>query len=325
MSRYIGPRVKKMRALGVNLPGLSRKSIERRPYPPGQHGPTLRRRKESAFKIRLVEKQKLRLYYGLSERQFGRLVQRATRSTGNTGEVILQLLEARLDNVVFRAGFARTIPAARQLVRHGHVTVNGRRLDIPSAEVRVGDVVSLRERSRELDVVSISLAEPVATAPAWLVVDPVAKTITVASAPDGDATLVHVDTPHRRVLRAVMLHAPEQRELLAMVEAWEIRRFPGTPLRAMVHVQLWHPDLDVSIITPSRATAGCFEARIDGDHLIARTWDVLRRELVKRGVVPPGRHTIRSLERWFVLSTESTRGRLLRAWWAGTGEHAREN
>lgn len=194
MSRYLGPRVKKMRALGVDLPGLSRKSIERRPYPPGQHGLNPKRRKQSAFKIRLVEKQKLRLYYGLSERQFSRLVERAAKNTGNTGDVILQLLESRLDNVVFRAGFARTIPAARQLVRHGHINVNGRRLDIPSAELRVGDVLALRERSRELDVVATSLADPVSAPPAWLAVDSAAKTIVIKSPPDGATSHVHVDT-----------------------------------------------------------------------------------------------------------------------------------
>ncbi|MBX3161868.1 MAG: 30S ribosomal protein S4 [Deltaproteobacteria bacterium] len=194
MSRYLGPRVKKMRALGINLPGLSRKSIDRRPYPPGQHGLDRRRGKESAFKLRLQEKQKLRVNYGLTERQFTRLVERASKMPGNTGDLILQLLEGRLDNVVFRAGFARTIPAARQLVRHGHVLLNGRRADIPSARVRRGDVLALRPRSRELDVVATALADPVAPPPAWLAVDPVAKTIRVAAAPDGAAALVAVDT-----------------------------------------------------------------------------------------------------------------------------------
>lgn len=194
MSRYLGPRVKKQRALGVDLPGLSRKTIERRPYPPGQHGPQPKRRKESAFKIRLQEKQKLRLYYGLSERQFGNLVELAGARTGNTGEQLLALLEARLDNVVFRAGFARTIPAARQLVRHGHVLVNGHRVDIPSARVRAGDHVALRERSRELDVIATSLADPVAPPPAWLAVDAEAKAITVRAAPDASAMLIAIDT-----------------------------------------------------------------------------------------------------------------------------------
>jgi small subunit ribosomal protein S4 len=194
MSRYLGPRVKKMRALGLDLPGLSRKSIERRPYPPGQHGPSPKRRKVSAFKIRLVEKQKLRLYYGLTERQFANLVERASKGARNTGEQIIELLEGRLDNVVFRAGFARTIPAARQLVRHGHLTINGRRSDIPSARVRRGDVVALRPRSRELDVVATALAEPVAAPPAWLAVDKAEKTIQIHAAPDSSGLLIPIDT-----------------------------------------------------------------------------------------------------------------------------------
>ena len=194
MSRYLGPRVKKMRALGMDLPGLSRKSIERRPYPPGQHGPRPKRRKESAFKVRLMEKQKLRLYYGLTERQFGNLVELASSRTGNTGDVLLGLLESRLDNVVFRAGFARTIPAARQLVRHGHLVVNGKKVDVPGFRVRASDTITLRERSRELDSVATSLAEPVSTPPSWLAVDSTAKVISVTSAPDGSSMLIPIDT-----------------------------------------------------------------------------------------------------------------------------------
>lgn len=192
MARYLGPRLKKARALGMDLPGLTRKSIERRPYPPGQHG-LARRRKESPFKVRLVEKQKLRLYYGLTERQFGNLVERATKSTGNTGEMLLQLLESRMDNVVFRAGFARTIPAARQLVRHGHLNVNGKRLDIPSARVKRGDVITLRERSKELDIVATALAEPVATPPAWMAVDATEKAIRIVSEVE-PTSLIPIDT-----------------------------------------------------------------------------------------------------------------------------------
>lgn len=192
MSRYLGPRVKKLRALGVDLPGLTRKTTERRPYPPGQHGPTLRRRKVSAFKIRLQEKQKLRLYYGLTERQFGNLVELANSRTGNTGEQLLALLESRLDNVVFRAGFGRTIPAARQLVRHGHVLVNGRKVDIPSARVRAGDRISLRESSKDLDIVATALADPPPT-PKWLTVDSVEKVINIVGAPDSSSMLFTVD------------------------------------------------------------------------------------------------------------------------------------
>ena len=143
MSRYTGPRVKVMRALGVDLPGLSRKSIERRPYPPGEHGKA-HRRKESVYGIQLKEKQKLKMNYGLTERQMRRLVKKARSSKLATGTRMLQLLESRLDNVVFRAGFAATIPSARQLVNHGHFMVNGRRVDIASYQVRSGDVLSFR-------------------------------------------------------------------------------------------------------------------------------------------------------------------------------------
>src|SRR5690606_2441783 len=115
MSRYTGPRVKILRRFGQQLPGLSRKSLERRPYPPGQHGQR-RRRKSSDYRVRLEEKQKLRYNYGIGERQFRIYIKRATRAKGDTGLRLLQLLEGRLDNVIFRAGYAPTIPAARQLV-----------------------------------------------------------------------------------------------------------------------------------------------------------------------------------------------------------------
>lgn len=182
-----------MRALGVDLPGLSRKTTERRPYPPGQHGPSPKRRKQSEFKLRLVEKQKVRYYYGLTERQLGNLVAHAGSLQGNTGERLITLLESRLDNVVFRAGLARTIPAARQLVNHGHVRVDGHPVDRAGYRVRQGEVVALRERSRELDVVATALAEPVAPPPPWLAVDRDAKTITVTGSPDASSTLVYID------------------------------------------------------------------------------------------------------------------------------------
>ena len=151
MSRLRGPRLKIMRALGVELPGLSRKSIEKRPHPPGQHGPQVRKRtNRSDYSLRLREKQKVRFNYGLSERQLRGLVEDATRLKGNTGVVLIQLLERRLDNVVFRAGFARTIPGARQMVSHGHIQVNGRTVDRPSYRLRRGDVISVATKSRAL-------------------------------------------------------------------------------------------------------------------------------------------------------------------------------
>ena len=140
MSRYTGPRVKKMRKLGVNLPGLSRKTMDRRPYPPGEHGGKRQKRK-SDYANQLMEKQKLRLNYGVSERQFRRYMVEARQSKTPTGDKLLELLERRLDNVVFRAGFAPTIPAARQLVNHRHIRLNGHKADIPSIRVKVGDVI----------------------------------------------------------------------------------------------------------------------------------------------------------------------------------------
>jgi small subunit ribosomal protein S4 len=193
MSRNLAPRVRQMRALGVNLPGLSRKSIERRPYPPGQHGTSPKRRKVSPYKLRLMEKQKLRFYYGLTERQFGNTVELAGRRTGNTGDQLVTLLETRLDNVVFRAGFARTIPAARQLVGHGHIVVDGRPVDRPGFRVARGHRIAVRARSKDLDIIGTSLAEPVASPPRWLAVDAEARSVEVVGAPDFESMLIAVD------------------------------------------------------------------------------------------------------------------------------------
>ena len=192
MSRYTGPRVKKMRALGVDLPGLSRKSIERRPYRPGQHGQT-RRRKMSDFGKQLQEKQKLRLNYGLSEKQFRGLVAEARAAKDATGQKLLELLERRLDNVVFRAGLAPTIPAARQLVAHGHITVNGRRTDIPSFRVREGDVIRPREKSLNLQSVVEALGEMSLIRPEWMEFDDKKRTTRVATMPSASSVPFPVD------------------------------------------------------------------------------------------------------------------------------------
>lgn len=193
MSRYTGPRVKIMRALGVDLPGLSPKTSERRPYPPGVHGQ--RRRKETEYGKRLKEKQKLRLNYGLSERQMRKTFAAAVRSKQNTGTKLIELLERRLDNVIFRAGFARSIPAARQFVNHGHVLVNGRRVDIPSFLVKPGHVISIKESSQKTDPVTlgIALAEQRRWDTAWLTVDAAKFTATVAGNPDETAVPFPID------------------------------------------------------------------------------------------------------------------------------------
>ncbi|MCU0523622.1 MAG: 30S ribosomal protein S4 [Elainella sp. Prado103] len=156
MSRYRGPRLRVTRRLG-ELPGLTRKSAKRQ-YPPGQHGQA--RKKRSEYAIRLEEKQKLRFNYGVSERQMLRYVRKARRAAGSTGQVLLQLLEMRLDNTVFRLGMAPTIPGARQLVNHGHVTVNGRVVDIPSYQCKAGDVIGVRDTDRSRKLVESNLQSP---------------------------------------------------------------------------------------------------------------------------------------------------------------------
>lgn len=148
MSRYLGPTWKISRRLGISLSGTG-KELAKRPYAPGQHGPT-QRRKLSEYGLQLQEKQKLRFMYGLSERQFANLFNEAQRMKGTTGENFLILLEQRLDNLVYRLGWARTRRGARQLVNHGHVTVNGKRVDIPSYRVQPGDTIGLMEKSKNL-------------------------------------------------------------------------------------------------------------------------------------------------------------------------------
>lgn len=169
MARYIGPKHKLCRRVGRPVCGAAKCPARKRPYRPGQHGPG-RPQKLSEYGAQLLEKQKLRFTYGVMEQQFRRYFEQARRSRGVTGEVLLQLLEQRLDTVVYRLGFARTMPAARQLVSHGHVTLNGRRVDIPSCQVKPGDIVGLTEKGRSMAVVqeSLLLRRPV---PAYLSLD----------------------------------------------------------------------------------------------------------------------------------------------------------
>ena len=153
MARYLGPTDRINRRFGVALFGPS-KSLERRPYPPGQHGARGGRRKQSDYAVALGEKQKLRLQYGLLEKQFRRYFAEAQRRKGITGDTLIQLLETRLDNVVYRLGMANTRRGARQFVNHGHILVNGKRVDIPSYACKPGDVISVRDsgRSQQLAV-----------------------------------------------------------------------------------------------------------------------------------------------------------------------------
>lgn len=171
MARYTGPKTKKSRRFGTLVVG-SPKSFERKNYPPGVHGPRGARRKQSEYAMALAEKQKLRFQYGVLERQFRRYFEIARRQRGITGETLLQLLECRLDNVVYRLGFATTRDGARQMVNHGHVTVNGRKVDIPSFQVKPGDKVAVRDssKSKSLALKNLELTQ-IRSAPDWAIID----------------------------------------------------------------------------------------------------------------------------------------------------------
>ena len=168
MARYRGPKQKIARRFREPIFGPS-KSLERKPYPPGQHGRN-RRSKESEYSIQLKEKQKAKHTYGLLERQFRNIFEKASRKRGVTGENLLKFLEARLDNSIYRLGFARTRRQARQLVTHGHIMVNDRLVNIPSFQLRPGDVISVRPRSRRLEVIQDAVNTNRRSFP-WLEVD----------------------------------------------------------------------------------------------------------------------------------------------------------
>ena len=168
MSRFTGPRLKVMRALGIDLPGLSRKTIEARPTPPGQHGNKASRKRRSDFGVKLLEKQKIRFNYGLTETQMRRLILDARKGKEPTGERLLQLLERRMDNVVFRAGFAPTVIAARQLVSHGHLMLNGKPANIPSIRLNVGDEITIKAKSKNIPMVVETIKQPSLERPEWL-------------------------------------------------------------------------------------------------------------------------------------------------------------
>jgi len=156
MARYRGPQTKIARKFGEAIFGPDR-ALEKRNYPPGQHGFSRKRGKKSEYAVQLAEKQKAKYTYGILERQFRKMFEKASRSKGITGEVLLQLCESRLDNVVYRMGIAPTRMAARQLVGHRHITVNGEIVNIPSYTVRAGEIVAVREKSKSLQVISDSL------------------------------------------------------------------------------------------------------------------------------------------------------------------------
>jgi len=157
MARYTGPKTKIARKFGEAIFGDD-KSFEKRNYPPGQHGANRRRGKKSEYSIQLAEKQKAKYTYGILERQFSNLFKKASSSKGITGEILLQLCECRLDNVVYRMGVAPSRSAARQLVSHRHITVNGELVNIPSYSLNAGDVVAVREKSKSLMAIENALA-----------------------------------------------------------------------------------------------------------------------------------------------------------------------
>lgn len=197
MSRYTGPKARVSRRLGTNIWGTQgeNKAMEKRPYPPGEHGRTRRRGNPSEYLLQLQEKQKARFSYGLTERQFRNLYEEANRREGVTGENMLRYLELRLDNVVYRAGWASTRPQARQFVNHGHVKVNGKRVDIPSYRVRKGDVIELKDRSKEMITITWNLDVLGRTPPPWLeVVDGFQATVRELPLRE------HIDVPVREQL-----------------------------------------------------------------------------------------------------------------------------
>jgi len=167
MARYTGPRSRVARKFGEPIYGPD-KHLDRKNFPPGQHGVMKKRRKTSEYGIQLREKQKAKYTYGILERQFRNTFEKASRSKGVTGAVLLQLLEARLDNVVYRLGVAPTRAGARQLVSHRHITVNGEVVNIPSCQLRPGDIIGVRERSKSLESIVDSLSTRKSSKLPWL-------------------------------------------------------------------------------------------------------------------------------------------------------------
>ncbi|MBS1836392.1 MAG: 30S ribosomal protein S4 [Actinobacteria bacterium] len=198
MSRYTGPRARVSRRLGTNIWGTNGENIamEKRPYPPGEHGRTRRRGNVSEYLLQLQEKQKARFTYGMTEKQFRTLYEEANRRQGVTGENLLRYCEQRLDNVVYRSGWAATRPQARQFVSHGHVDVNGRRVDVPSYRVRKGDVIRLRDKARNMLVVQWNMDTLGRTAAPWLDTTDGGQEVTVRELPLRE----HIDVPVREQL-----------------------------------------------------------------------------------------------------------------------------
>lgn len=183
MARYTGPRLRIIRRIGSELPGLTTKTAARRPNPPGQAASQKRTFKVSEYGQRLREKQKLRYHYGLTERGLRMLYQKAYRKPGDTGRNLLSLLEARLDSLVWRSGLARTIPAARQLIGHGHINLGNRRAKSPGQSMAVGSTFQVREASRNREDIRLTVNSPVLERPAGLKVDLDTVTVTIEALP----------------------------------------------------------------------------------------------------------------------------------------------
>ena len=198
MSRYTGPKARVSRRLGTNIFGTKGETValDKRPYPPGEHGRSRRRTTASEYLLQLQEKQKARFTYGLTERQFRNLYAEASRRSGVTGENMLSYLESRLDNVVYRAGWAATRPQARQFVRHGHVSVNDRRVTIPSYRVSADDAVSVRDKARSMTVLQWNVDVLDRVPPVWLDVVEEGWAANVVSLPTRD----QIDVPIREQL-----------------------------------------------------------------------------------------------------------------------------
>ena len=193
MARYTGPRLRILRRLGTELPGLTTKTATRRPNPPGQAAAGKRQFKISEYGQRLREKQKLRFHYGLTERSLLNFYAKAYRMPGDTGRNLLQLLESRLDNLVWRAGLTRTLPAARQLIGHGNVMMGGHRAKSPGQVLKAGGTFSVREKARNREDLRVTVNAPVLERPANIKVDLDTLTVTVESLLTADQIPFQVD------------------------------------------------------------------------------------------------------------------------------------
>ncbi len=190
---YNGPKVKISRKLGINLTPKAKKITGKKNYPPGQHGASKRRNKLSDYGKQLLEKQRLRFQYNISERQMANYYKKAAHMTGNTGDLYIQILESRLDALVYRAGFARTMYAARQYVGHNHVMVNGKRVNVPSYHISVNDVISIKAKSQKMENIQESVRA--VNAPAYLEVSKADFTAKLLYVPPKEEVPVIVEIP----------------------------------------------------------------------------------------------------------------------------------